>query len=86
LSLPERIEYLTLAVGNAKSHPVAIGGQHESAIAFLTGLEEQLEVTQVQLETFNVLQPLAGSPQAPAELQERFSLLERGLLNVTEAS
>ncbi|KAH9175438.1 nucleoporin [Lactarius sanguifluus] len=36
LSLSQRIEYLTLAVGNAKSHPVSAGGKHESAIAFLT--------------------------------------------------
>ncbi|KAI0033421.1 nucleoporin [Vararia minispora EC-137] len=83
LLLPERIECLTLAVGNAKSHPVAIGGQHESAIAFLTDLEEKLEVAQVQLETYNALCQLAN-PQASVELRERLDLLDKGLLNVSE--
>ncbi len=38
---------------NAKSHPVSAGGRHENAIAFLTELEDQLEVAQVQMETLS---------------------------------
>ncbi|KAJ7125656.1 nucleoporin [Mycena crocata] len=57
LPLESRLEYLTLAVGNAKAHPITIGGKHETAIAFLTDLEEKLEVAQVQLEIYNLLVP-----------------------------
>ncbi|KAI0313508.1 nucleoporin [Amylostereum chailletii] len=84
VSLPQRIEYLTLAVGNAKSHPISAGGRHESAIAFLTELEEKLEVSQVQLEIFNTLAPRVHLEPADEELKERFALLERGLYNVSE--
>ncbi|TFL06773.1 nucleoporin [Pterulicium gracile] len=58
LNLDSRIEYLTLAVGNAKSHPIANGGRHETAIAFLTDLEDKLDVARVQLEIYHAL--LAG--------------------------
>ncbi|KAJ7071105.1 nucleoporin, partial [Mycena amicta] len=57
ISLDSRIEYLTLAVANAKAHPISIGGKHETAIAFLTDLEEKLEVAQVQVEIYNSLAP-----------------------------
>jgi hypothetical protein len=48
--LYKHLEYPTLAVANAKSHFVTIGGRHETAISFLTDLEEKLDVAQVQLE------------------------------------
>jgi len=84
LSLSQRIEYLTLAVGNAKSHPVSAGGKHESAIAFLTNLEEKLEVSQVQLEIFHTLSPRLRSQPSDSDLREKVELLERGLFNITE--
>jgi hypothetical protein len=84
LSLSQRIEYLTLAVGNAKSHPVSAGGKHESAISFLTDLEEKLEVSQVQLEIFHTLSPRLQSQPSDSDLRERVELLERGLFNITE--
>jgi nuclear pore complex protein Nup155 len=84
LSLSQRIEYLTLAVGNAKSHPVSAGGKHESAIAFLTDLEEKLEVSQVQLEIFNTLSPRLQQQPSDPDLAEKVELLERGLFNITE--
>jgi len=62
VSLDSRLEYLTLAVGNAKSHPVAAGGRHETAIAFLTDLEEKLDVAKVQLEIYNALLPHINDP------------------------
>ena len=62
LDLSTRLEYFTLAVGNAKSHPVTANGRHETAIAFLTDLEEKLDVAQVQLEVYNALLPHAGNP------------------------
>ncbi|OSD03533.1 nucleoporin [Trametes coccinea BRFM310] len=80
LSLETRLEYLTLAVGNAKSHPVSIGGRHETAIAFLTDLEEKLEVAQVQLELYNALLPRQHEP----EVAERFKALSLRLYNITD--
>lgn len=76
LPLEARIEYLTLAVGNAKSHPVSVGGRHETAIAFLTDLEERLEVAQVQLELYTTLLPHVGdSPEVEKKTQALSSRL-----------
>lgn len=81
LSLDARLEYLTLAVGNAKSHPVSAGSRHETAIAFLTDLEEKLEVAQVQLEIFNTLLSHATeSGDAVAQVK----ILSKRLYNITE--
>ncbi|KAF7290088.1 MYND-type domain-containing protein [Mycena chlorophos] len=57
IALDSRIEYLTLAVANAKTHSISVGGKHETAITFLTDLEEKLEVAQVQVEAYNLLVP-----------------------------
>ncbi|KAI0053328.1 nucleoporin [Auriscalpium vulgare] len=85
LPLSRRIEYLTLAVGNAKSHPVAVGGRPQSAIDFLTELEEKLEVSQVQLEIYNTLAARAQAPNADdPDFRAKVELLERGLFSVTE--
>ncbi|KAJ7492694.1 nucleoporin [Mycena latifolia] len=81
LTLESRLEYLTLAVGNAKAHPISIGGKHETAIAFLTDLEEKLEVAQVQLELYNVLAPHIND--APA-VGERIMTLSTRLLTMSE--
>ena len=82
LPLEARLEYLTLAVGNAKSHPVSAGGRHETAIAFLTDLEEKLDVAQVQLEMYHTLLPHASDP---GEDGEKVQLLSKALFNITEA-
>lgn len=71
-------------MGNAKSHPVSAGGKHESAIAFLTDLEEKLDVSQVQLEIFNTLSPRLQQQPSDPDLAEKVELLERGLFNITE--
>ncbi|KAJ6519744.1 nucleoporin [Mycena sanguinolenta] len=81
LPLESRLEYLTLAVGNAKAHPISIGGKHETAIAFLTDLEEKLEVAQVQLEIFNTLVPHIND--APA-VGERITVLSTRLFTMSE--
>ena len=83
LDLNARLEYLTLAVGNAKSHPISSGGRIESAIAFLTDLEEKLEVTQVQLEIYHTLLPHVGD--AP-EVGERIRRLSKRLFTMSEVS
>ncbi|KZT72803.1 nucleoporin [Daedalea quercina L-15889] len=81
LPLDARLEYLTLAVGNAKSHPVSAGSRQETAIAFLTDLEEKLEVAQVQLELLNTLMPHFNDQ---GEIGEKVRLLSKGLLSITE--
>jgi hypothetical protein len=79
--LDKRLEYLTLAVANAKSHPVTIGGRHETAISFLTNLEEKLDVAQVQLEVYNALLPHMNDP---GEAGEQIKYLSKTLLTMSE--
>ena len=83
LTLEARLEYLILAVGNAKSHPVSIGSRHETAIAFLTDLEEKLEVAKVQLEIYNVLLPHLHDG---GEITERITALSHSLTNISDVS
>jgi nuclear pore complex protein Nup155 len=84
LSLETRLEYLTLAVGNAKSHPISVGGRHESAIAFLTDLEEKLDVAQVQLELYNMLVPISRDAGLAENVIEKVKLLPRRLFTMSE--
>jgi hypothetical protein len=58
LSLSERVEYLTLAVANARSHAGTEYARHESAVQFLTDVEERLEVASVQVEVLNEIEGL----------------------------
>jgi len=81
LDLSARLEYLTLAVANAKSHPISATGRHETAIAFLTDLEEKLDVAQVQLEIYNTLLPHVNDA---VEVGERIRLLSKRLFTMTE--
>ncbi|KAF7320066.1 Nucleoporin [Mycena kentingensis (nom. inval.)] len=81
ITLDSRIEYLTLAVANAKAHPISIGGKHETAIAFLTDLEEKLEVAQVQVEIYNRLaQHMDDAP----ETGQRIYALTKRLFSISE--
>ncbi|KAF7306859.1 Nucleoporin [Mycena indigotica] len=81
VSLDSRIEYLTLAVANAKAHPISMGGQHETAIAFLTDLEEKLEVAQVQVEAYNTLAPHITDSDV---VGERIKVLKTRLFTISE--
>lgn len=63
-------------MANAKSHPISAGGRHETAIAFLTDLEEKLEVAQVQLEIYNTLLPHVNDHK---EVGDRINLLSTRL-------
>ena len=58
LRLSERIEYLALAVGNAKSVRASAHVDAQEVIALATQLEEDLEVAQVQAKVLGALQPL----------------------------
>lgn len=70
-----------MAVSNAKSHPVTATGKHETAIAFLTDLEDQLEVAQVQMELWHAVVPHASTP---GELGQQIILLQQRLFTITE--
>lgn len=79
LTLDKRIEYLTLASNNAKSHSGLEQRQHENAVEFLTDIDEKLEVAQVQRE---LLHALHGKFQG--ENLESLQHLESELLNITQ--
>lgn len=68
-------------MGNAKSHPVSVGGRYETAIAFLTDLEEKLEVAQVQLEIYHSLLPRIKESE---EVGKKIKLLSKCLMTITE--
>ncbi|KAL5535480.1 hypothetical protein ACEPAF_3574 [Sanghuangporus sanghuang] len=80
LALEQRLEFLTLAVSTAKSHPVSFNEKHETAITFLSELEDQLEVAQVQMDLLIQLLPRINDP----DVSEQIRLLQKRLFNVTE--
>ncbi|TRM60230.1 Non-repetitive/WGA-negative nucleoporin C-terminal-domain-containing protein [Schizophyllum amplum] len=82
LPLPKRVEYLTLAVGNAKSQPISSSTMIDSGIAFLTDLEEKLEVAQVQLEIYARLLPQRH--EYPPQAQELIDALDKKLLELND--
>ncbi|KAL7409572.1 Non-repetitive/WGA-negative nucleoporin C-terminal-domain-containing protein [Mrakia frigida] len=81
LLLAERVEYLTLAVSNAKSS----GSSSRSAgpsVEFLTDLEEKLEVAQVQLEVARTVYEHVDMDQnLKDDLQAK---LDSRLMNISE--
>lgn len=83
LRLDQRIQYLTLAVGNAKSQPASAGAHIESALARLNDLRERLDVAQVQLEILHALQPRANEG---GQVGARIALLEKRLHTTTDVS
>lgn len=86
LRLDERIEYLALAVGNAKSIRAAHADSVHDLISFASQLEEDLEVAQVQAKVRSALQPTDTLDMDDAErdqLAETVAWLEAELLDVT---
>lgn len=91
--MTERVEYLTLAVSNGKSHAGTEYARHESAVEFLTDVEERLEVAEVQMELLKELEGLiarAGGIDAfEAIAGDAFNglhLLQTKLLTISEVS
>lgn len=81
--LSRRLEYLSLAVSNAKSqYPTA--NNHYDNVQFLASLEEKLEVAQVQVEIYRVIQE--DPDIRDEERDEQLSRLDERLYNVTEVS
>lgn len=85
LRLHERIEYLALAVGNAKSvRPAAHEAQE--VIAFATQVEEDLEVAQVQAKILGALLPMDTLDLDDEERARRSAVLaalDSELLDIT---
>ncbi|KAF8328804.1 Non-repetitive/WGA-negative nucleoporin C-terminal-domain-containing protein [Cantharellus anzutake] len=65
MTLDKRVEYLSLAIGNAKSHQASIyDRQEQGMVEFLNDLEEKLEVANLQLEMLGVMRTLQGLDDA----------------------
>ncbi|WFD33810.1 hypothetical protein MCUN1_000630 [Malassezia cuniculi] len=86
LRLDERIEYLALAVGNAKSIRASNSDSVHDLISFSSQLEEDLEVAQVQAKVRSALQPIDTLDMDDMErdqLTETIAWLDAELLDVT---
>lgn len=86
MKLEKRIEYLSLAVGNAKSHQVSeyeSGHHHQAPVEFLTDLDEKLEVANVQLEVYEIMKRVGGLGETGLKDVE---LLGTALLDITTVS
>jgi nuclear pore complex protein Nup155 len=78
--LPQRLEYLTLAVANAKSSSSAHDGA--MSVEFRTDLEEKLDVAQVQIE---VCRSVFENPEMADDLRnELVRQLNERLLTISE--
>lgn len=84
MKLEKRIEYLSLAVGNAKSHQVSEFDMNQHApVEFLTDLDEKLEVANVQLEVYEIMKGMRNLGEAGLKDVE---LLGTALLDITTVS
>jgi len=81
VKLEKRIEYLSLAVGNAKSHQVSeFDATRQAPVEFLTDLDEKLEVANVQLDIYEIMKSLRNLGED--DLKE-VELLGTALLDIT---
>ena len=60
-----------------------MGGRHENAIAFLTELEDQLEVAQVQTELYGILR---NKEMLSADDSSKVQALQTRLFNISEVT
>lgn len=84
LMLDKRIEYLTLASNNAKSHSNFELRQYENTVEFSNNIDEKLEVAQVQRELLHALYGKVKDRQG--EVAASLRRLESELLNITQVS
>jgi nuclear pore complex protein Nup155 len=90
LTLREREEYLTWSVANARGHAASPYGHTESAVGFLTDVEEKLEVAKVQRELLDEVEQLVAHLQdSGVDLNTQsgwggYDRLQDGLLSVSE--
>lgn len=86
LPLHKRVEYLSLAVGNAKSQLPTSSRQSNissvnGGVEFLKDIEEKLEVALVQIEIYRAVEDLDLSHE---EKTSWLSKLEGGLLTISD--
>jgi nuclear pore complex protein Nup155 len=91
LDLSKRIEYVTLALSNGKSHAASEYSRHESAVEFLKDVEEQLEVANVQLEIHREVRSLMARSGELSSFENQLGdtwggldRLESNLLTISE--
>lgn len=84
---------MTLALSNGKSHAASEYSRHESAVEFLKGVEEQLEVANVQLEIHREVRGLMARSGGLSPLENLLDdtwggldRLESNLLTISEVS
>lgn len=79
LTIQKRVEYLSLAVGNAKSQYPSNRGE---SVEFLTDIEEKLEVAQVQIEIYREISESTNLRNE--EKGQWLAKLEGGLLTISD--
>lgn len=86
VSLSARVEYLTLGVGIAKSHPFSTlsAEKQEADLYLLSEIEDLLEVAHIQVELQNMLSNQLN--EKSNDVQQKILYLHSGLLSVTEVS
>ncbi|TIB10278.1 hypothetical protein E3P92_02688 [Wallemia ichthyophaga] len=82
LSLSRRLEYLSLALSNAKSQRHPASASDIGDVEFMTNLEEKIEVAQVQVEIYRAVKE--HTEVAPDAKQNMQQMLEQRLYNVSE--
>lgn len=80
LSLFQRVEYLSLAVSNAKSAGAALSAD-QNLVAVLTDIEEKLEVAQVQVELYRAISELSDLDDQ--QKNDLLSALDSMLLDIS---
>ncbi|SGY61158.1 BQ5605_C007g04532 [Microbotryum silenes-dioicae] len=81
LSIYKRVEYLSLAVANAKSQ---FPSTHAQAVQFLTDVEEKLEVAQVQIEIYRAIEGLDSEEMTEEERRQWLDRVEDRLFTISE--
>ncbi|SCV71463.1 BQ2448_3051 [Microbotryum intermedium] len=81
LSIYKRVEYLSLAVANAKSQFPSTQAQ---AVQFLTDVEEKLEVAQVQVEIYRAIEGLYHDEMNEDERRQWLDRVEDRLYTISE--
>jgi hypothetical protein len=81
MKIPKRIEYLSLASANAKSHSASeLNVSEQATVEFLSDLDEKLEVAYVQLAVFEAMKNVDHLSEDGARAVE---VLGTALLDIT---
>lgn len=75
LTLDQRIQYLSLAISNAKSTSGDSSRRYEADGEFLKDTEDKLDVATVQLEIYSRLVPMVANPDEDPKVQDLASRL-----------